>query len=243
MQMISRRVRGAVSPRSCGGLRRQSETMRGVRECLRRVCRRQCNTLGHAWRDVVVAHPVSLSIDALWRAAFATRDRHARCRRSCSRRLTSTGSQRRPPLGRVESILQDLNLLLEEFDRHGLISDLGLEVVDEAVGVIGLANLAARLSSPEEFIAPPSEPRGQDAEFATERVERLASEDSKDDLGLASAGPAPFVGPPAQSFSRATPSLRIGQADAMRFVRGRHCLRDSQMCVSRNRAAHQIPGS
>ena len=94
----------------------------------------------------------------------------------------------------AESVLRDLDLLLEELDLHGLVADLGLEVMDEAVAVVGLARLEPGLHAGVRLVTPLGELARRDAELAAERVERLATEDAEDDLGLAAAGPASAVG-------------------------------------------------
>ncbi len=95
---------------------------------------------------------------------------------------------------RAEAVLQDLDLLLEELDLHGLVADLGLEVVDEAVVVVGLAGLEPGLHACEGLVTPLGELAGSDAKLPAEGIERLAAEDAEDDLGLAAAGPAAAVG-------------------------------------------------
>jgi len=107
--------------------------------------------------------------------------------------VTSPGSKRWPPRRRAESVLQDLDRALEELDLHGLVADLGLEVVDEAVAVVGLPRLEAGLHGGDGLVTPLGEPCGGDAELAAERVERLSAEEPQDELGLAAAGPASLV--------------------------------------------------
>jgi len=91
----------------------------------------------------------------------------------------------------VESVRQNLDLLLEALDRHGLVADLGPEVVDEAVAVVGLVRSDPDLHGGEGLVTPLGEFAGLDATFATERVERLAAEELQDDFGIAAAGSAP----------------------------------------------------
>jgi hypothetical protein len=71
-----------------------------------------------------------------------------------------------------------------------MVADLRLQVVDEAVAVVGLAGLEPGLHACEGLVTPFGEIAGGDAELAAEGVERLAAEDAEDDLGLAAAGPA-----------------------------------------------------
>gem|GEM_PF-3260156 len=93
----------------------------------------------------------------------------------------------------MESVLQDLDLFLEELDLHGLVADLALEVVDEAVAMIGLARLEPGLHAGERLVTPLGELAGRDLELAAECVEHLSAEEPQDDLGLAAAGPASLV--------------------------------------------------
>ena len=66
----------------------------------------------------------------------------------------SPGSKRRPSRQRAESVLQYLDLLLEELDLHGLAADLGLEVEDEAIAVVGLVRLEPGLHAGERLVTP-----------------------------------------------------------------------------------------
>ena len=102
----------------------------------------------------------------------------------------------------MEAVLQDLDL-------HGLVADLGLEVVDEAVAEVGLARLDPGLHAGERLVTPLGELAGRDADLAAEGVERLSAEEPQDDLGLAAAGPSALVLAVAfVSSARAPRSLR-----------------------------------
>jgi len=101
--------------------------------------------------------------------------------------VTSPGSQRWPPRRRADAVLQDLDRALEELDLHGLVADLGLEVVDEAVAVVWLPGLEPCLHGGEGLVTPLGEPAGSDAELPAEGIERLPAEDPQDDLRLAPA--------------------------------------------------------
>ncbi|MEY4534577.1 MAG: hypothetical protein RLZZ246_895 [Planctomycetota bacterium] len=94
----------------------------------------------------------------------------------------------------AEAVLQDLDILLEELDLRGLAADLGLQVVDEAVAMIGLAGLEPGLHGGEGLVTPLGERAGRDSELAAEGIEGLATKDAEDDLRLASARPAALVG-------------------------------------------------
>ncbi len=115
-----------------------------------------------------------------WRVPIAMRGRLAGCRRFCWRRVTSPGSQRWPPRRRAEAVLQDLDL-------YGLVADLGLEVVDEAVAVVWLPGLEPCLHGGEGLFTPLGEPAGRDAELPAEGNEGLAPEEPQDDLRPAQA--------------------------------------------------------
>ena len=60
----------------------------------------------------------------------------------------------------ADAVLGDLDLLLEELDLHGLVADLGLEIVDEAVAVIGLAQLEPGLHAGKHLVTPLGELAG-----------------------------------------------------------------------------------
>jgi hypothetical protein len=45
---------------------------------------------------------------------------------NCAANQILPGAKRRPLRRMAESVLQDLDLLLEELDLHGLVADLGL---------------------------------------------------------------------------------------------------------------------
>jgi hypothetical protein len=82
--------------------------------------------------------------------------------------VTALGSQRRPPRRRTEVLLQDLDLLLEELNLHGTVADLGLQVANEAVSVLGLAGSEPRLHGDEGLVTPFGELAGSDAALAAE---------------------------------------------------------------------------
>jgi hypothetical protein len=58
------------------------------------------------------------------------------------------------------------DLAFEELDGHGLVAELGFEVVDEGVASVGLAALERGLSSGEEVVSPFGDACGGDAELA-----------------------------------------------------------------------------
>ncbi len=60
------------------------------------------------------------------------------------------------------------------------------------------------------------------------------------DLGLAPTGPSSLVLAAGRPCGRASPSLWVGQLNAVLLGHDRHCLQDSQTHVSRNRAAHHF---
>ena len=91
----------------------------------------------------------------------------------------------RPPLGRAEAALQDVDLRFEEFDLHGMVTDLGLEIVDECVAMIRLARLQSDLHGGERLVTPRRELRGGDANLAADGIKRLTAQESEDDLSLA----------------------------------------------------------
>jgi hypothetical protein len=120
-----------------------------------RICSTEREVFGPRFAGILGAPSAS----AFWRWTVARASFHALqtrwMRRACLRRVTSLGSKRRPPRRRAESVLEDLDLLLEELNLHGLVADLGLEVVDEAVAVVGLARLEPRLNAGERLVTPP----------------------------------------------------------------------------------------
>jgi hypothetical protein len=114
----------------------------------------------------------------------------------------------------------------------------GESLVYELVAVVRLARLEAGLHGGERLVPPLRESGGGDLEFSAEGVEGLALEESQDDLGLTPRGPSALVeARPARRSGRPTASLRVGPGTAAWcVVHGRHCGRDSQSGVSRNRA-------
>jgi hypothetical protein len=120
-----------------------------------------------------------------------------------------------------------------------MVADLGLEVVDEAVAVVGLPGPEPGLHGRDGLVTPIGEPAWRDAELPAEGVEGLAAQDAQDDLGLTSAGPASPVLAAGRSCGRASPSLRIDRPDAVLLRHGRHCPHVSQMGVSGDRAPTQ----
>jgi hypothetical protein len=84
------------------------------------------------------------------------------------------------------------DFLLEQFDGHDLITNLGLEILNEIISPLG-------------------ELRWRDGEFTIERIEGLASQDSQDDISLATDRPASLIDAEGtRRFGRASPSLRHG---------------------------------
>ena len=101
-------------------------------------------------------------------------------------------SSRWPPLWKTQAVFQLTNFLLEQFDGHCLIANLGLEFWNEIIALIRIAHLDSTLSAGKKIIAPLGELRWRDAGFLTERIEGLAAQDSQDDIFFANAPPAPL---------------------------------------------------
>ena len=88
---------------------------------------------------------------------------------------------------KTEVVLQLSNSPAKQFNGHRLISDFGLEILNEITVLIWIAHLHAVLTGSEKIIAPLSELCGGDAKFATERIKVLATQYSQDDINLATA--------------------------------------------------------
>jgi len=236
------------TPRACRSraqiLRWPSPT-NGVDSSTARISARSCpserKVLGLRFGGSSAHHPPAPCGAGRWRGRASMSCRRAGCRRASSRRVTSPGSKRWPPRRRAESVLQDLDLLLEELDLHGLVADLGLEVVDEAVAVVGLARLEPGLHAGKRLVTPLGEFAGRDAERSAEGVERLSADEPQDDLGLAAAGPSSLVLAVASVGSaRAPRSLHRRRRLVSWLPHGVvHCALESQAGVSGNYAAHQ----
>ena len=135
-----------------------------------------------------------------------------------------------------------IDFLLEQFDGHYLIANLGLEILNEIIALVRIAHLDSTLSTGKKIIAPLGELRWRDGELSTERIEGLPAQDSQDDIPLATARPAPLIDADGtRHSSRASLSLRYGCgcSKKTRFFHVRHYLQISQIGVSTNRAPDQ----
>ena len=144
-----------------------------------------------------------------------------------------------PPLWKTQAVFQLANFLLEQFDGHCLIANLGLEILNEIIALIRIAHLDSTLSASKKIIAPLGELRWRDGELSTERIEGLPAQDSQNDIPLATARPASLNDADGTRRSgRASPSLRCGCViqRKTRFLHVRHYLQISQIGVSTNRA-------
>lgn len=59
-----------------------------------------------------------------------------------------------------------LDLSFEELDGHGLVAELGLEVVDERVASVGVSTLERGRSFGEEVVSPFGDACGGEADLA-----------------------------------------------------------------------------
>ena len=123
----------------------------------------------------------------------------------------SLRSSRWPLLWETLAVFQLADFLLEQFDGHCLIANLGLEILNEIIAMIRIAHLDSTLSACKKIIPLLGELHWRDGEFSTERIEGLAAQDSQDDISLATARPALHIDAvDTRRSGRAWLSLRDG---------------------------------